>query len=300
MKRRRFLAITAAAGALAASPARAFPLDPVAWQGVAMGAAANLTIHHEDRAAALRLLTNCMAEIERLERIFSLYRPDSALVQLNDQGRLAVPPLELLTLLSIVDRVWLASEGAFDPTVQPLWQAYARHFQKPGASPGGPRPSVLEAVRPAIGWKKVKVSPEEVVIQPGMALTLNGIAQGYVTDRITEMLARGGMTRVLVHMGETRALGQHGDGRPWRVGLPGGQTLDLHGMAVAVSSADGTRFSPLCHHLFDPAAARSAKTVGNVAVMAPTATLADALSTACAVAPEKSAAILAKNGGTLL
>lgn len=301
MKRRRFLAITAAAGALAASPARAFGLDPVEWQGVAMGAAANLTIHHEDRADALRLLANCVAELDRLERIFSLYRPDSALVRLNDQGQLAAPPLDLVSLLSIVDRVWEASDGAFDPTVQPLWDAYARHFRHPGADPAGPPPALLEALRPAIGWKKVKVLPEAVELTgAGMALTLNGIAQGYVTDRITEMLTRGGMIRVLVHMGEIRAIGRHGHGRPWRVGLPGGRTLDLHGMAVAVSSANGTRFSPLCHHLFDPAAVRSARAAGDVVIMAPTATLADALSTACAVVPERSAAILAKGGGTLL
>lgn len=301
MKRRRFLAVTAAAGACLASPARAFRLDPVEWRGVAMGAAAHLTIHHEDRTEALRLLKNCVAEIDRLERIFSLYRPDSTLVRLNNDKRLEAPPFDLLSLLNAVERVWHVSGGAFDPTVQPLWDAYARHFQGPGADPGGPPPALLERLRPAIGWKKVVVSAEAVeLLAPGMALTLNEVAQGYVTDRITEILARGGMKRVLVHLGETRTIGQHGDGRPWRVGLSGSRTVELHGMAVAVSSADGTRFSPLCHHLFDPAAVKSAKAATDMAVMAPTATLADALSTACAVAPEWSADILARGGGTLL
>ncbi|MCR6630570.1 MAG: FAD:protein FMN transferase [Magnetospirillum sp.] len=138
MKRRRFLAITAAAGALAASPARAFHLDPVEWRGTALGAAASLTIHHEDRDVALALLARCEAELARLEAIFSLYHPDSALVRLNRDGRLDGPPLDLLGLLGTAGRVWHLSGGAFDPTVQPLWELYARHFSQPGADPAGP------------------------------------------------------------------------------------------------------------------------------------------------------------------
>lgn len=289
MRRRRFLAVTAALGALAATPARAFRLDPVEWRGMALGAAASLTIHHEDRALALRLLECCRAEIARLEGIFSLYR-ESCLVRLNRNGRLDAPPLDMLTLLGQVDHLWRLSDGAFDPSVQPLWQAHARHFAIPGASPDGPAPQLLASLRPLVDWRQVHLSEQAVWFgRPGMALTLNGIAQGYVTDCVADLLRRSGMRHVLVNMGEIRALGG-----PWRVGLPGDRVLGLDNGAMAVSAADGTRFSARCHHLFDPRSCRSAASQAPVTVLAATATLADSVATACAVSPDISRRLTAR------
>lgn len=297
MKRRRFLAISAAAGALAASPARAFRLDPVEWRGTALGAAASLVIHHEDRGEALRLLDESRAELERLEKIFSLYRADSALVRLNADGRLDAPPLDLVALLGEVDRLWRLTEGAFDPTVQPVWDACVRHFASPGAKPAGPP---IEAVRPLIGWNLVSVSAASIGFsRPGMALTLNGIAQGYITDRIADMLKAQGMRHVLANLGEIRAIGRRGDGIPWRA-LAAGKALDLEDCALAISSAEAFRFSPACHHLIDPRTARSAAPSTAVSVTAPTATLADGLSTACAVAWAQRESFLAAGNARLL
>lgn len=282
MRRRRFLAITAAAGALAASPARAFRLDPLEWRGTALGAAASLTIHHEDRDAAVALLARCEAELARLEAIFSLYRPDSALVRLNRDGGLEAPPLDLLDLLGIAGQVWHRSGGAFDPTVQPLWEVHARHFAQPGANPAGPPAAELERVLPSVGWSRVEAAPERIVLASGTALTLNGIAQGYITDAIVALLYRHGMRHVLANLGEIAVIGPAGDGRAWRIGLPDGSQRALSHGALAVSMPDGTRFSPFCHHLFDPATGRSAASPPLVVVQAETAAEADALSTAIA------------------
>ncbi len=61
-------------------------------------------------------------EAERLENIFSLYRPDSEIVRLNHTGALASPAPEMVELLGICRTCWQLSDGLFDPTVQPLWQ----------------------------------------------------------------------------------------------------------------------------------------------------------------------------------
>lgn len=282
MKRRRLLQIAAAAGLIAASPARAFRLDPVEWRGTALGAAASLIIHHEDRGEAMRLVGQCRAEIERLERALSLYRDDSALVRLNREGRLDAPPVDLVAVLGLAGRFWHQTGGAFDPTVQRVWEAHARHFLQIGADPAGPSPDVLERARAAIGWPKVRVSPERVELGSGMALTLNGIAQGYVTDRITGLLRHAGMRHVLVNMGEIAVIGERGDARPWRVKLPDGSVTDLSEGALAVSHAEGVRFSPSCHHIFDPSTGRSARRRDAVIIRAESAAAADALSTAAA------------------
>src|SRR6185369_2921964 len=102
LSRRRFLAITAATGALAAVSARAEPAAepaPVEWRGTALGAQASLRLYHPDRAEAWRLVAECVAELERLEGVFSLYRPDSALSRLNRAGALDAPPFDLVVLL---------------------------------------------------------------------------------------------------------------------------------------------------------------------------------------------------------
>src|SRR5688572_13343537 len=98
---RRRLLITATAGGLAvmAGDARAVRATTWRWQGGALGADSTILLSHPERAAAVEAITACREEIARLERIFSLYRTDSALSLLNRQGQLVNPPLELVELL---------------------------------------------------------------------------------------------------------------------------------------------------------------------------------------------------------
>ena len=126
--RRRFLRILAAAGGLSFLDLRddadaGAPL--VRWEGSALGARASLILAHPEPEAARALIASCVAEIARLERVFSLFDPASALSRLNRTGRLDGPPLELLMLLSEAEAVRRLSDGAFDVRVQPLWEAYA-------------------------------------------------------------------------------------------------------------------------------------------------------------------------------
>lgn len=291
--RRRFIGISAAAAGLALLPFGGHAsAQAVRWRGRALGAPAELILHHEDRARAGRLVALAVTEIARLERVFSLYRPDSALVTLNRQGALAAPPPELVDLLEKSRTVWALSGGAFDPTVQPVWMAHARHFAAPGADPSGPR---IEKALGLVGFDLVAFGRDRVAFpRPGMALTLNGVAQGYITDRIVELIRDGGATSTLVDAGEIRALGRRGDGTPWRVGIADAAVGLVDG-AVATSSPAGFRFggtgSP--GHLLDPRSGRAASRYDSVSVLAPQAATADALSTAFSLmAPESVARIV--------
>ena len=96
--RRRFISITAAAAGLPLLPigsARAAPGLRV-WSGTALGCDATLQIHHPDPTIADRLIAASLAEVERLERVMSLYRPDSALSRLNRDGVVDDPPIDLV------------------------------------------------------------------------------------------------------------------------------------------------------------------------------------------------------------
>lgn len=298
LTRRRFLTVTAAVVGVAALPTTSAAAAPVEWRGTALGAQALLRLHHPDAATAWRLVADCLAEVERLEGILSLHRPESALCRLNRDGALDTPPLDLVVLLNAAKRYGDLTGGAFDVTVQPLWDLHARHFADPAADPAGPPDAAVAAARALVDFRRIDVDPARIALgRPGMAVTLNGIAQGYITDRVAARLRAAGMEHVLVHLGETRAVGPAEDGRPWRVGIadPSAperapvRSVDLADGAVATSGGYGTRFSARCHHLFDPATGRSADHVESVTVMATTATAADALSTALAVLPPSEA-----------
>src|SRR3546814_9849588 len=73
------------------------------------------------------------------------------------------------------------TDGAFDPSVQPLWQLYAGHFLQPDADPAGPDADALCRTLARIGYRAIYADAARIQLQrPGMAITLNGIAQGYI------------------------------------------------------------------------------------------------------------------------
>jgi thiamine biosynthesis lipoprotein len=281
-RRRAIGLVAAAAGLPLVLRATRATAEVVTWHGRALGAPATLILHHPDRPAAERLLAACAAEVERLEAILSLYRADSALSELNRAGALALPPPELVALIDACRPFNAATAGAFDPTVQPLWRLYAAHFAA-GGDPSGPPAAAVAEARALVGLDAVHASRARIVFaRPGMGLTLNGIAQGWITDRVVDLLRAAGITSSLVDMGEIRALGDAG-GHPWRVAVkPDGAVLALADRAVATSAAEGFRFDPAGRfgHILDPRSGLPAAAAARATVTAPEATTADALATA--------------------
>ncbi|MCK7611108.1 FAD:protein FMN transferase [Roseibium sediminicola] len=297
--RRRFLRICAAGAAGLALPVGAAFGDNKAqlhrWRGIALGAGAEINLLHEDAGEAQWLFGRIEAEIRRLEAIFSLYRPESELARLNTQGRLEAPSLDLVDLLGLCARVHAATEGAFDPTVQPLWVHYARQAT-------GDTGTDFEAARRSTGLRHVSVEPGRIrYLRPGMAMTFNGIAQGYVTDRINSFLAANGCRDLLVDLGEIAARGlpdlDFDEEKGWPVTLrpvsemPSAEAkIRLTDAAVASSARLGTTFDQAGRrsHILDPRTGRPVDGgLSGVSVLAPTAALADGLSTAALVCGEE-------------
>lgn len=295
MNRRRVLGILAAAAGLplwsAATRAREVP--PLwEWRGRALGAPARLVLAHPDRRAAERAIQTCIAEIERLEAEFSLFRDASALVRLNADGRLERPSLDFRAVLLEAQRFAALTGGVFDVTIQPLWRLLAAHFADPARRGRDPDPRAIDAARALVDWRAIAIGAGQVrLTRPGMAVTLNGIAQGYITDRVADRLRDLGFDSVLVDVGELRTLAGRPDGSPWRVALdhPRAAALEiaLTDRAVATSAGRGTPFAPdgRFNHLLDPQSGKSPPPRRTVSVIAPRATTADALATALALLP---------------
>lgn len=278
LSRRRFIAITTAATATALAATGAAGAAPLRqWRGIALGAEARLILAHPE---ADTLIAEARSELSRLEAIFSLYRSDSALSRLNAEGGLEAPPSELLEVLALAGLVHEATGGLFDPSVQPLWAAHA----EAGAAGRSLTAAERSAALARCGWDGVAVSPQRVgFARPGMALTLNGIAQGYITDRVTDRLRARGLTDVLVEMGEIGATGTPPGEAAWPVTLTDGTPVPLRDRALASSAPRGTTFDAegRLGHILDPRTGDSAATPWRlVSVSATQAALADALSTA--------------------
>ena len=287
--RRRAIGLIALGGGLTlaalGSDARS-TVAPVRWRGAALGARAGLTVFHPDPVAAEKLIAIARAELARLERIFSLYRADSALTRLNRDGVLAGPPLDLVELLARAQLWGARTGGAFDVTVQPLWRLYRDHFAQPGADPAGPDGAAIARARALIDYGAMEVAAGRIrLARPGMAVTLNGIAQGDISDRVADRLKAAGAAHVLVDLGEIVAIGGHPGGRPWRVGLAQGGEIDLADRAVATSAANGFSFDQQgrLSHILDPRTGRPARGLRAASVVARRAADADALSTALLV-----------------
>ena len=297
--RRRFLFISACAAALPAWGKSGPTLH--SRRGVLLGADAQVQLYHSDTQLAEAAIDASFAEARRLESLFSLHRSDSALSRLNRDGRLSNAHPELRALIATAADVSRATSGAFDATVQPLWSLYADHFSSADADPAGPSTEQIQHALARVDYRSVRIHERTIELaRPDMMLTLNGIAQGYVTDRVVETLRSFGLQDVLVNMGEHRALGTQPGGAPWRIGLADPQrfwrtrgALAPGDRAVATSGGYGTPFdnNGLHHHLFDPRTGRSAKNYRSVTVLASSATIADGLSTGISSLPPQQARI---------
>jgi thiamine biosynthesis lipoprotein len=293
-RRRAIFIFAAVAGLPLLRDAEAAAL-PTTWEGQALGAPARLLLNHPDPAAASRLIELVVAEVARLEKVFSLSRTDSALSELNRVGVLAAPPLDLITLLQSSRSIWEKTGGAFDPTVQPIWRLYYNHFSSQNADPSGPNIAEIAKALSTVGFDRLKFNRDRVVLGSSAGLTFNGIAQGYITDRIVDLLRNAGVTSCLVDMGEDRAIGSRADGTAWQVGLAESendehpdQVLHIIDKAVATSSSSGFEFDEAGHfgHIIDPRNGITPRLYRRVSVVADDATRADALATSFCLMPE--------------
>jgi thiamine biosynthesis lipoprotein len=311
--RRRAIRIMAAAAGLPLMIAAVRATAPKArmfeWQGQVLDDLAELTLWHTDAALCRRTFLRIEAEIARFEGIFSLYRNDSEIARLNAAGELRRPAPELRAVIEESQRIGVLSGGAFDISVQPLWRLYEGHFWSHAQIVPDIVARAAEVARDLVDFRRIETSGRRIALgRQGMGITLNSIAQGFITDAIADLLRNEGFETAVVDLGEYRTLGRHPGGHPWRIGvrnaLAAGEVdrvIELDDMALAVSGGYGTTFEPTgqFHHIFDPQSGASAHRLADAAVISPRATTASALAIAiCVLGEERSRTLLERCPGT--
>lgn len=296
LTRRQFIRMTATAGVLLAGGVgltkglSARHPAPVHETRLLLGSIANLTIISDDPAQARAAISAAFDRMATLEAIFSRFRPDSQLSQLNRSGQLASAHPSMREVLTRAVDYGQLTAGAFDITIEPVHQLYREHVRS-GTLPAD---EAVHAASQLVDYRQVYIAGDgEIRLgKPGMAITLDGIAKGYIIDQGAAALAAYGFGNVMVEIGgDLHTLGDTG-ARPWQVGIreptvaqePRRLTAQVRG-ALATSGDYLNTFTAdrRLHHILDPASGISPGEVASASVIAATACDADALATALVV-----------------
>lgn len=275
-----------------------------------MGTRVELLLCGDDPVYLRAAGEEALDEIERLEAQLSLYRPDSELSGVNARaarGPVVVEP-RFFRLLERVQDLWVATEGAFDPTIAPLMRAWG--LRDAGREVGElPTPEALAAAREAVGFQHVVLDPGERTVRllrPGMSLDLGGIGKGYAIERAVELLQEAGVTTALLHAGTSTvfALGAPPGEDAWTVAIRDPREPDkkepylarvrLRDRALSVSAPHGkaiTVGNRRIYHVLDPRRGEPVEGARLAALVTASPTDADALSTALLVLGSDGAAL---------
>ena len=235
------------------------------------------------------------------EDVMSRHRPDAGVSRLNARAGdpEGIVSAELARVLALARRLSIATDGAFDPTITPVFEAWRR------ASARGRMPSArrLRATLGLVGCRRITIAGSRVSLErAGMAIDLGGLGKGLALDRIAARLRRERCGSAMLNFGESSllAIGRPPGGR-WTVvlrhparGVVG--EFPLEGRACSTSATFGQTLkagSRRVGHVLDPRTGRPVRVMAQVTVLARSATVAEAASTALLVLGRSSVAALA-------
>jgi len=233
-------------------------------------------------AAALDAALDTVAA---LERSLSNWSPASELSRLNAAGG-GIPSEPLCAVIDSARALAAATEGAFDPTVEPLSLAW--DLRGAGRVPSEAQ---LVVARDRVGWERLSVDREHSRVElHGALLDLGGIAKGFALDRAAAVLAARGIAGASLDAGGQRLLP---GGEPCSVWVAHPEQRDRAAVCLVLAagslSTSAQSERSLGHgrhrigHILDPRSGRPAPTHASVSVFARSGTRADALSTALLV-----------------
>ena len=262
----------------------------------AMDTVMNLTVYGENAAAALESAEKELHTLD--ENTLSRTADGSELYALNASdgetvtyGADDILPALIETALTISD----ATDGAFDPTLAPVLDAWG--FTKD--SRRVPSADELKELLSHTGCGKVRLERTAdgwaITLLDGVQLDLGGIAKGYAADLLRAQLEKEGVTSATLDLGgDVFVMGRKTDGSDWRIAVK--DPADTESYLGVVSAADkfivtsgvyeryfeenGVRY----HHILDPKTGCPAESgLVSVTVLCENGAWADALSTACFV-----------------
>ncbi|MFO2465154.1 FAD:protein FMN transferase [Pseudomonas sp. 15FMM2] len=264
-----------------------------AFGGQTMGSTYSIKyVRNPGTPATSDLQPQVQSILGEVDRQMSTYRSDSDIEHFNDLPANSCRPMPepILHLVRTGEQLSQASGGAFDLTVEPLLNLWG--FGPQAREIKIPEPMALAQARLRVGHQHLRIAGSQLCKDAAVQVDFNSIAAGHTVDRIAERLEQLGIDRYLVEVtGELKAAGRKPDGAPWRVGLEeprddqqvAERIIAVDGFGVSTSGdyrnyfqQDGRRYS---HTLDARSGAPITHQLASVTVLAPSALMADGLST---------------------
>lgn len=255
---------------------------------LAMGTFVSMTLIHPSRDKAEDAMGKAFQEIDRLSHSMSRFDEATAVAKLNREGFLEDLPPEITQVVSRALDYYRLTQQSFDITVKPVVDLFKETFATGSATLPGEND--LGQVLELVGSDKIELRGRNIRFRkPGMAITLDGIAKGYIVDRASRILISQRIKNHLINAGgDIRTMGSRSDKKAWTVAIqdPKKQqqypdVIHLNDAAVATSGNYEVYFDreKMFHHIVNPRTGGSPQLSTSVSVMAQTAMDADALST---------------------
>jgi thiamine biosynthesis lipoprotein len=255
---------------------------------LAMGTFVSMTLVHPSKDQAEEAVGRAFQEIDRLSRLLSRYDGVAAVAQLNKEGRLENAPHDVLQVVAKSLDYHRMTHGCFDITVKPVVDLFRDKLR--GEEKVKPTDKEIDEALQLVGSGKIRLEDRALFFeQPGMGITLDGIAKGYIVDRASQTLTELGIENHLINAGgDLRTRGSKAGNKPWTVAIQDPSKgknypdiIHLRDGAVATSGDYEIYFDreKMFHHIVNPKTGHSPELSTSVSVLAPTTMEADALAT---------------------
>ena len=267
-----------------------------------MGTIVNLVVCGEDEAACRQGIAACTERMQSLSQMMSTYVADSPLSQLNRNGILKNCPAELIDVFKLALELSELSGGAFDPTVLPLVGLF-KEVRETGVLPADQK---VKEILQLVDYRYIVLKDNGTIefSKPGVTVTLDAVAKGYIVDQGIAVLQGLGLSNAFIEAGgDLMVIGHRYDGKPWKIGIRNPRsddlkklrTIEMSDRAIATSGDYMQYFTEdkKIHHIINPHTGFSPVRTASSSIIAPTVARADGLATATMVLdPETSIALL--------
>ena len=256
-----------------------------------LGSPFEMTVVAKDTIQGNIYIDMAVAEVKRIEYLISDWIPTTQISQVSKNS--GIQPVkvdkEVYDLVERAIKVSQLTSGAFDIS----YASMDKIWKFDGSMKAMPTPEAIKQSVARIGYQKIVLDAKAQTIylkEKGMKLGLGGIGQGYIADKIKDLLLSKGCTSGIVNVsGDINAWGYQTTGKPWTVAIVNPMnknkvfaTFPLENSSVETSGSyekfvvfDGKRYS----HIIDPRTGYPAQGVVSVSVFAKQTEIADALAT---------------------
>jgi len=256
-----------------------------------LGSPFEMTVVAKDTVQGNSYIDWAVAEVKRIENLISDWIPTTQISQVNNNA--GIKPVkvdkEVFELVGRAIKVSQITSGAFDIS----YASMDKIWKFDGSMKAMPTAEAIKNSVAKIGYKNIILNPKEQTIflkTQGMKLGLGGIGQGYIADKVKDLLKSKGCAAGIVNVsGDINAWGTQIDGKPWTVAIVNPMnknkvfaTFPLENSAVETSGSyekfvtfNGIRYA----HIIDPRTGYPAQGIISVSVFAKQTEIADALAT---------------------